>query len=180
MSRILPTRTNPSWWTAVLAAVVLAPTFAAAGDWSFWGQALADYPLRGLDGGQVKLAEMRGDVVVVNFWASWCKPCKKELVHLDVWNASLAGRGARVLAVSVDRDPRRMTRFLESSGLSLPVFHDGPEGLAETLDLPALPCTVVLDAEGRVVRVDTGGKPETLQATQSFVESLIGLARASG
>ena len=146
---------------------------ARAGDWSEWSGALADWTLEAPDGATTQLAELRGDVVIVNFWASWCKPCKKELKHLDDWNAQLGGSGARIVAISVDHDARRMMRFVESAGLTLPVYHDGPDGLAKTLEIPSLPCTVVLDREGSVVHVVTDSRLESLRHTQDLVDTMV-------
>ncbi len=144
-----------------------------ADEWSAWSGALARWTLEAPDGETTRLAELRGDVVIVNFWASWCKPCKKELKHLDDWNVRLDGSGARIVAISVDHDARRMMRFVESAEITLPVYHDGPDGLAKTLALPSLPCTVVLDREGSVVRVVTDGRLESLRHTQDLVDTMV-------
>src|SRR5881409_1516255 len=63
---------------------------------------LAAYKLASLDGKTTTLSAYRGEVIVVNFWASWCAPCRRELPLLDQWIASWTGRGARVIAISVD------------------------------------------------------------------------------
>jgi thiol-disulfide isomerase/thioredoxin len=129
--------------------------------------------LTDLAGATVMLSELRGQVVVVNFWASWCKPCKRELMRLDQWNRELDGRPARIVAVSIDSDREKAARFIQDKGLALPVFHDGPSGLAAVLDLPSLPCTVVLDAWGRVVRVRGGGDDDTVRELRHTVEALL-------
>jgi thiol-disulfide isomerase/thioredoxin len=116
---------------------------------------------------------MRGQVVVVNFWASWCKPCKRELVRLDEWSRSLDGRPARIVAVSIDNDREKVARFVHDKGLGLPIYHDGPGGLAAQLDLPSLPCSVVLDAWGRVVRVRGGGDDDTVRELRQTVDALL-------
>jgi len=137
------------------------------------GTALADQPLRTLDGGETSLASFRGEVVVVNFWASWCKPCRKELPVMDGWHASWAGRGARVVAISIDKDVRNARRFADKAELSLTLLHDGPAGLARTLDLPSLPCTYLLDRQGKVVTVIRSSSSEDLAALHQSVESLL-------
>ena len=80
------------------------PTATAGVDRS---QALSNHPLTSMDGKQLKLSSFKGDVVVVNFWASWCPPCRKELPVMDAWNTSWSGRGARVIAISIDKDRRK-------------------------------------------------------------------------
>lgn len=128
--------------------------------------------LRALDGSSTSLAAMKGQVVVLNFWASWCAPCRKELRVLETWKPGLAQEGAALVAVSVDRDLRKAEKFVKETGLDLPFYHDGPEGLAKSLDLPALPCTVVLDRDGRVAHVAEGGDQKTLEELRRLVETM--------
>ncbi len=149
--------------TIFLATLGLVAVPAGADDWSGWTETLAGFSYETTSGDSQSLADLRGQIVVVNFWASWCKPCKKELKHLDEWNALLDDEAVELVAVSVDRDVRKMARFVESEDITLSIVHDGPDGLAKTLGLPSLPCTVVLDREGRVVRVVTDGKLESLR-----------------
>ena len=162
-----------------MAALVTATGAPAAGDDA--GAALASYPLRSLDGKETTLAAFRGEVVVVNFWASWCAPCRKELPVLDAWNADWAARGGRVVAVSLDKEKRNAQRFARDIDLALTVLHDSDLGLAKKLDLPSLPCTFLLDREGKVVRVIRSGSAGDLAALHQSAESLLAAApRAAG
>lgn len=129
--------------------------------------------LRTLDGEDTTLSAWRGEVLVVNFWASWCKPCLKELPIMNEWQESWSGRGARVVAISVDHDSREARRFVEKSGLSVQVLHDGTDGLAHALDLPSLPRTYVLDREGRIVTEVQGSTKADLAALHQSVETLL-------
>jgi len=144
-----------------------------AEEWDAWKPALAEHSLRGLDGTDTRLADLRGDIVVVNFWASWCKPCKRELLSLNDWHAELAGKGIQILAVSVDKDLRKAERFVSGSRLDLPVYHDGPDGLAARLELPSLPCTVILDRAGNVVRVEQSGANEAVRDLRNTVDTIL-------
>jgi thiol-disulfide isomerase/thioredoxin len=160
-------------------AVLASAVPAWAGDRAAWDGALAGWSFDTGEGSHATLADFRGSVVVVNFWASWCAPCKKELKHLNEWNALLGGENVRVVAVSVDRDARRMESFVAAEGIRLPVVHDGPEGLAKTLGIPSLPCTVVLDRDGRVVRVVERALDSVGEA-QDLVEDLVSAAAPGG
>ena len=140
---------------------------------------LETYRLTDLEGTQHSLGERRGEVVVVNFWASWCAPCLKELPTLDAWHSEWDGRGASVAAISVDKDERKARRFVEKEGLGLDVYHDGPEGLARDLDLPSLPCTYVIDQDGNVALVSQGSSDEDLERVRRTVEGLIGTSASA-
>jgi peroxiredoxin len=142
------------------------------------GELLARHELRSLDGATTSLRDLRGEVVVVNFWATWCKPCRREMRALDAWNAALAGRGARVVAISVDSDAERARRFVADEALALPVFVDGPDGLAKALDLPHLPYTIVLDRDGAVASISRGATGGELAAIQRTAETLLAAPRS--
>jgi len=118
-------------------------------------RALREHVLHTLDGKSLTLASLRGEVVVVNFWASWCPPCRKELPALAALNDRLAGHG-RVIAVSIDRDLRNVERFAKANHLSMTVAHDGPDGLARQLDLKSVPLTLVLGRDGEVALTAMG------------------------
>ena len=140
---------------------------------------LQSYELTDLEGERHSLAERQGEVVVVNFWASWCAPCLKELPTLDAWNADWSGRGARVAAISVDREERNARRFVDKAGLELDVYHDGPDGLARELDLPFLPCTYVLDRNGEIALISGGSSEADLERVRRTVEGLLGTSASA-
>jgi thiol-disulfide isomerase/thioredoxin len=134
---------------------------------------LSTHKLAALDGTTTTLAAYRGEILVVNFWASWCAPCRRELPLLDQWNAAWAGRGARVIAISIDSDARKAKQFAEEMKLTLPVMHDGPEGLARVLDIPSVPFTLLLDRDGKVIGEVRGSTEAEVAALGKKVETMI-------
>ncbi len=159
---------------AAVALAIAGTTGGRAAAGADAGATMANHELAAFDGGKRTLAQMRGDVVVVNFWATWCAPCRKELGLLDRWNAEWKGRGARVVAISIDKDARKARQFAEGLKLSLTVLHDGPDGLARSLDLPSMPCTYLLDRDGRVVTVVHSSNADELAALKSKADSMMG------
>lgn len=148
-------------------ALVVAPEPALAGSVR---DALAGHALRDLSGEPVDLAALEGHAVVLNFWAEWCAPCRRELPVFDRWNDELAATGVRFVAVSIDREARKAKRMADTMGLRLPLFHDGPDGLASALDLPALPTTYLLAADGTTVYVSSGSSDEALAELRQAID----------
>ena len=157
---------------SIVAAIsVMAATGVARADNE--RDTLSSHTLAALDGKTTTLASYRGEILVVNFWASWCAPCRRELPLLDQWNAAWTGRGARVIAISIDTDAKKAKRFAEEMKLTLPVMHDGPQGLARTLDIPSVPYTLLIDRDGKVVGEVKGSTESEVAALQRKVESML-------
>lgn len=106
---------------------------------------------RNADGRDLTLADFRGKVSVVNFWATWCAPCVEEMPALDRLHAALKPEGIEVVAISVDRGGlRQVAPFFASHDLrSLPVYLDPAGGSMRAFAVRGLPTTVVVDGEGR-------------------------------
>lgn len=137
------------------------------------------HTLRGLDGRTFSVASARGEVVVVNFWASWCRPCQRELPELDALHAEIAKQGGRVIAVSIDSDAENARRFARSRGLRMPVYCDGTDGLARQLDLGQIPFTVVFDRDGQVAWSGGGADAQSLAQVRSVARRLLDSRAAS-
>lgn len=115
--------------------------------------------LEDLDGRQHALADYRGELVVVNFWATWCPPCLEEIPMLIEAQAELRGQGLRILGPALD-DRAAVARFVERQGMNYPVFAD-PAQVGPALSLlgdtqGALPYTVVIDRAGKLVESHHG------------------------
>ena len=107
-------------------------------------------------GGVGSLAEYRGEVVVLNFWASWCEPCREESPLLERWHRRMAGRGGTVLGVDVLDVTGDAQDFIEEYGLSYPMLKDKDGDALESFGVVAYPETFVIDREGRITAVRRG------------------------
>ncbi len=131
------------------------------------------HPLPLLSGGSTSLAGELGAPLLVNFWATWCKPCEKEMPFLEALDVRLRAAGGRVLAVSIDRDAGKLHRHVNRLGLGLTICHDGPDGLVSHLDPGSIPYTLLLDESGRVVHTMAGTGPEQLADLDAAVSGLL-------
>jgi len=123
------------------AVVLLAPPEAAP-----------DVAYTGGDGAPATLGDLKGKLVIANFWATWCAPCVKELPSLDRLAAKLDPERFQVLALSTDRKAEKADAFLKELGIeNLAADHDAKRALARAFKLRGLPTTYVIDAGGMVV-----------------------------
>ncbi len=123
------------------------------------GSRAPEFSLARLGGGEpVHLADLRGRVVLVNFWATWCKPCEEEMPAMQRLYEALAGPGFELLAISVDADPALVERFRERLGLEFPILLDPDQRVAHAWQTFRFPETLLVDAEGSVVERYVGPK----------------------
>jgi len=136
----------------LLALLLAAPAFAGVGK----GQKAPDFSLPTLKGERLSLSSLRGKVVVIDFWAQWCEPCKKELPQLDKLAKEFAGKDVVVLAVNLDESKDNAQRLAQQLGLSMPVLLDPQKSVAATYDLPKMPTSFLVDKKGIVRFVHEG------------------------
>jgi thiol-disulfide isomerase/thioredoxin len=110
----------------------------------------APFALKDLSGREHRLADYRGRVVVINFWATWCEPCRDEMPALEKLKERFAGRPFTVLAVNVDEPEARIRKFLSVLPLTFPVLLDYERKLAKSWNVRLLPATYVVGPDGGV------------------------------
>ncbi len=129
-----------------------------------------------LDEEVVDLASLRGKVVVVNFWATWCPPCRREMGSLERLYQALADKGVVVLGVNVGEDAETIFSFLGmvEPSPSFPMLLDRDSTTVEAWGVRGLPTTFVVDREGRIVYRAVGGRefdhPEMLKTIGALAE----------
>ena len=110
-----------------------------------------------LDGaGRLSLAALRGKVVVLNFWASWCPPCRGESPILERWHRRIAARGGTMLGVDVLDLESDARAFVHRYGMTYPIVRDGDGGSRKAFDVYQQPDTIVIDRRGRIATVVRG------------------------
>jgi peroxiredoxin len=114
------------------------------------GSPAPDFTLRVLDGPNLRLQEQRGKVVLVNFWATWCGPCRKEMPHLNRIADKYRSSGLVLLGINVDDDARNAADLAAKLGVKFPVLFDTDKKVSKLYDLNSMPSTLVIDRNGRV------------------------------
>jgi thiol-disulfide isomerase/thioredoxin len=141
---------------AKLAALLLLVAAAASGAKPI---SFPDLDLEGRDGGGIRLSQLRGNVVLLNFWATWCGPCRAELPLLqDLYN-KYSDRNFTVLAVNVDSDRDRIAPFLKAQNLSLPIYFASPTDAA-VMTSQGIPTSFIVAPDGTLEKAYVGYSPE--------------------
>ena len=131
--------------TALPVAASIAPASAAP-----------DFALRSLSGPNLRLQEQRGKVVMINFWATWCGPCRQEMPHLSRLYDKYRAAGFVLLGVNVDDDARRAGEMAQRLALPFPVLFDSEKTVSRLYDLGTMPSSVLIDRDGRVRYIHLG------------------------
>jgi len=139
-----------------LFTVITATSVASSG---LAGQEAPDFALKSSSGDNLRLSEYRGDVVMINFWATWCGPCRQEMPLLDDLYSRYQRVGFSLLGVNIDDDSRRAMQMIEELGVSFPVLFDSAKQVSKLYEVEAMPVTVLVDREGTVRHVHHGYKP---------------------
>jgi len=140
----------------LLITIFAATSLASSG---LEGQAAPDFALKSSTGENLRLSEYRGDVVMINFWATWCGPCRQEMPLLDELYTRYERVGFNLLGVNIDDDSRRAMQMIEELGVNFPVLFDASKKVSELYEVNAMPVTVLVDREGNVRYVHHGYKP---------------------
>src|SRR6185503_11896974 len=132
-------------------ALLLAAGHAAAQHLRPWtGGAAPALALQDLDGRLHRLEDYRGKVVLINFWATWCEPCREEMPSMNRLRASLAGRPFEVLAVNLAESEARIRRFKEQVPLDFAVLMDRDSATARAWQARVLPISFLIGPDGRI------------------------------
>lgn len=157
---------------SVLRALALSLALLPAAQAVTVGEAAPDTRAVALQGGMAPaLADLRGKVVLVDFWASWCAPCLKSLPMYSTLRDELPRADFEVLAISVDESATDARRFLSAHPVSFPVLHGDP-ALPERWGVEAMPTSYLVDREGIVRAVHHGFKPGNLDALRRQILDL--------
>jgi peroxiredoxin len=132
-----------------------------------------DFTLRSVAGANLRLQEQRGQVVLVNFWATWCGPCRQEMPHLNRIYDKYRASGFVLLGVNIDDDPRAAADLAAKLGLRFPVLLDTDKQVSRAYDMSAMPATLLIDRDGRVRHIHRGYRDGVERTYEEQVRSLL-------
>jgi thiol-disulfide isomerase/thioredoxin len=136
----------------MLACQILSPVSAS-------DELAPDFTLADAAGRQVSLGDLKGQVVMINFWASWCGPCRQEMPLLEQIHQKYQPLGFTLLAVNVEENSADGQAFLKERPVSFPVLYDPANDISKLYDVVAMPSTVLIDRKGNVRYLHHGYKP---------------------
>ena len=138
------------------------------------GSVAPDFSLKNLsDGKEVRLSSLRGKAVLVNFWATWCEPCRQEMPSIQRLSEKLAGKPFVVLAVNVDEPEARVRNFLNDTRFDLPVLLDANKLVTRQWGARLLPVTFIVGPDGRLRYRLLGESDWSSQSTVALISALM-------
>ncbi len=159
------------WFSAGIAAAAPPSPFAVD---KIPGQKAPDFTLNDLNGKPVPLSAFKGKVILLNFWATWCPPCRDEMPALEKLNQLLKNKGLVVLSVSIDRSAASVKDFIKSTPVGFPVLFDDKLKVTRSLyKVFTVPTTFLIDKKGVVIEKYFGeqewAKPEFVKKMESLL-----------
>ena len=123
------------------------------------GMPAPDFTLVDRSGKRWTLSELRGQVVFVNFWATWCPPCREEMPSMQKLHTMLPKEKFKMLAILCQDDPAKADLFTAGNGLTMPILHDGDDSVARRYGLTGFPETFIVDKQGVIREKIIGAAP---------------------
>lgn len=160
-----------NWAVTVLTAACVSLTAAASAKDA--GAPAKDFTLETNVGKNIRLSELRGQVVMLNFWASWCGPCRQEMPLLDDLYKKYSPAGFTLLGINVEADPKEADALLKDVPVSFPILYDKTSKVSEAYKVNAMPSSVLIDCDGNMSYLHKGYKPGDEKEYKKRVKDLL-------
>lgn len=130
-----------------------------------------DFTLTDLDGNTISLSEMKGEVIFLNFWATWCTPCKKEFPYFNEAYESHKDSGVKIIGISIDRSEKIVKKFLQKTELVFPIAMGERAFLSDYGVGRAVPVTIIIDKKGKLRHKVIGGLEK--EELEKYIQELV-------
>ncbi len=131
-----------------------------------------DFVLKSAAGKNVRLSELKGRVVLLNFWATWCGPCAEEIPHLNELHASIDPYDFELLGINIDEDQSKAVHLAKKLDVNFPILFDVDKSVSKNFDIKAMPTTIIIDREGKIRHVNKGFKKGYIERYHKQVQAL--------
>ena len=133
-----------------------------------------DFTLPDLDGNSVTLFDKKGKIILLNFWATWCPPCRKEMPSMELLHKKFGGKDFEIIAVATDVKGAKLVKpFIEEQGVTFTVLIDSKGEITDLYGVYALPITYLIDRDGIILDKITGAADWFSEESQNYFEELI-------
>jgi peroxiredoxin len=158
------------YFSTGLTALLIALPLAAAVDTN---SPAPDFTLNAQSGKPVELTQFKGQVVMLNFWASWCGPCRQEMPLLDSIYKKYGKLGFTMIGVNVEPDSKAANDWLKQTPVTFPILYDTDSKVSKLYGVSGMPSTVIVDRKGTVRMIHRGYKPGDEEEYLSSIRSLM-------
>lgn len=131
-----------------------------------------DFVLKSATGNNVRLSELKGRVVMLNFWATWCGPCAEEIPHLNELHESLDPYDFELLGINLDEDQSKAKHLANKLKVNFPVLFDKDKDVSKSFDIKAMPTTIIIDRAGKIRHVNRGFKKGYIERYHRQIQAL--------
>lgn len=156
------------WLSLLVSSFAFNPVMSATLD-----KPAPDFTLKSLTGKNIKLSEQAGNVVMLNFWASWCGPCRKEMPLLNALHKKYEALGFTILGINVEQELKLAKSFLADTPVEFPVLFDTSNTVSQAYEVIAMPTTVLIDRNGKVRYLHKGYKEGDEAKYKKLVKKLV-------
>ena len=131
-----------------------------------------DFVLQSASGKNVRLSELKGRIVMLNFWATWCGPCAEEIPHLNELHESLDPYDFELLGINLDEDQSKAMHLANKLEVNFPVLFDTEKDVSKSFDIKAMPTTIIIDRAGKIRHVNRGFKKGYIEKYHRQIQAL--------
>lgn len=137
------------------------------------GDVAVDVTLQDLEGKKIKLSQFKGKVVMLNFWATWCPPCREEMPSMDAMYQKFKGTDLVMLAVSIDENAETVREFMKKNNYTMPVYHDPNKDAGAAYGITGVPETFIIDKKGVIAEKVIGPMDWMKPEVTDFIQGLL-------